>query len=82
MYCTVCIELVSSLVSQQSGATCDLMTSCNPAHVTATSLAAFSDVDKSTTCNAEVSGDVTSVTSTIHQSTAADYSQHTNSLYA
>ena len=79
--CSLCTDLVSSRVSQQGGATYDLMTSRDPAHVTVTSLATYSDVDKSTTCNAERGVNVTSVTSTSHQPTAADFSQHTHSAY-
>ena len=75
-------ELISSQVNQQSGATYDLMTSRDANHVTVTSLTGCNDVDvKSTTCNAEVGVNATSVTSTVHQSTAADFSQHTNNAY-
>jgi len=65
----------TSRVSRQGGATYDVIRSRDPIHVT---VDAFSnDVSQATTGNAEVK--VTS--SAIHQSTAADFSQHANSAY-
>jgi len=76
-------DVAVSRVGQQGGATCDLMTSRDPAHVTVTSLAPYSDVDKSTSCNVDLGVDntCTSPVQGLHpQPTAADYSlsQQTN----
>ena len=71
-----------SRVGQQGGATCDLMTSRDPAHLTVTSLAPYADVDKSTVCNIELGVDETCTASVQQlQPAAADYSrsQQTNS---
>jgi len=70
-------DVAVSRVDQRGGATCDLMTSRDPAHVTLTS---YGEVEKSTACNVELGVDETSSVQQQHQQqqqqqpTAADYS--------